>query len=294
MFHLVYEGTRVLLQVIHLYSRVLVSKFSPVVTKDLLLDLGEERALGAGVLGQRLPFHPSLASAHDALFLGLDVRHGVRRVRTVVVHEQQVDVGGVERALVAQVHDGGPGRRWGGASASAARGELEQEEGAVRAGALAAGEGVGDLAQVLFGAAEASWAEGAVLDGALVDAVRPLVVAQQRRHHDHLGPVVHGVAEVAELAVVAGHHPVGVHTAPAPAPSAGALFLPPAVEDRLWGGSLPGELALGWAALSGGLAVPLLVVLQQPAVAGGLAAEAAVLAPVVRHAPCLAARPARR
>lgn len=50
----------------------------------------------------------------------------------------------------------------------------------------------------------------AVLDAAAVDGVVVLVVQQQRRHHDDVGTVRHGVAEVAQLAVVAGDHRVRV------------------------------------------------------------------------------------
>lgn len=50
----------------------------------------------------------------------------------------------------------------------------------------------------------------AVLDAAAVDGVVVLVVQQQRRHHDDVGAVRHGVAEVAQLAVVAGDYRVRV------------------------------------------------------------------------------------
>lgn len=50
----------------------------------------------------------------------------------------------------------------------------------------------------------------AVLDAAPVDGVVVLVMQQQGSNHDHVGGVRHGVAEVAQLAVVAGDHGVGV------------------------------------------------------------------------------------
>lgn len=80
----------------------------------------------------------------------------------------------------------------------------------MRACTLTAGKGVGYIAQVLLRTAEAPWTERAVLDGALVDAVSTLVVAQKRRYHNHIWPVVHGIAEVTELAVVARDHGVWV------------------------------------------------------------------------------------
>lgn len=61
------------------------------------------------------------------------------------------------------------------------------------------------LPEVLLRLAEALRAVHAVLDAAAVDGVVVLVVQQQRRHHDHVGAVRHRVAEVAQLAVVAGH-----------------------------------------------------------------------------------------
>jgi len=66
---------------------------------------------------------------------------------------------------------------------------------------------------VLVGLAEALRAVEAVLDAAAVDAVAVLVVQEQRRHHDHVRAVRHGVAEVAQLAVVAGDHRLRVHAA---------------------------------------------------------------------------------
>lgn len=59
---------------------------------------------------------------------------------------------------------------------------------------------------MLLRLAEALRAVHAVLDAAAVDGVVVLVVQQQRRHHDHVRAVRHGVAEVAQLAVVTGHH----------------------------------------------------------------------------------------
>lgn len=59
---------------------------------------------------------------------------------------------------------------------------------------------------MLLRLAEALWAVHAVLDAAPVDGVVVLVVQQQRRYHNHVGTVRHGVAEVAQLAVVTGHH----------------------------------------------------------------------------------------
>lgn len=66
------------------------------------------------------------------------------------------------------------------------------------------------LPQVLLRLAQALRAVDTVLDAAAVDGVVVLVVQQQRRHHDDVGAVRHRVAEVAQLAVVAGDHRVRV------------------------------------------------------------------------------------
>lgn len=66
------------------------------------------------------------------------------------------------------------------------------------------------LPQVLLRLAQALRTVDAVLDAAAVDGVVVLVVQQQRRHHDDIGAVRHRVAEVAQLAVVAGDHRVRV------------------------------------------------------------------------------------
>lgn len=59
---------------------------------------------------------------------------------------------------------------------------------------------------MLLWLAEALRAVHAVLDAAPVDGVVVLVVQQQRCHHNHVRAVRHRVAEVAQLAVVTGHH----------------------------------------------------------------------------------------
>lgn len=69
---------------------------------------------------------------------------------------------------------------------------------------------VSHLPQVLLRLAQALRAVDAVLDAAAVDGVVVLVVQQQRRHHDDVSAVRHRVAEVAQLAVVAGDHRVRV------------------------------------------------------------------------------------
>lgn len=66
------------------------------------------------------------------------------------------------------------------------------------------------LPQVLLRLAQALRAVDAVLNAAAVDGVVVLVVQQQRRHHDDVSAVRHRVAEVAQLAVVAGDHRVRV------------------------------------------------------------------------------------
>lgn len=84
--------------------------FSPVVSEDLLLHLGDEVTLCAGelALASALPLAVP-AVAPRRLVLGFDLRRRPlevdERVAAFVVSEQHVNVAGGEGALVAQVRD---------------------------------------------------------------------------------------------------------------------------------------------------------------------------------------------
>lgn len=156
-------------------------------TKDLLLHFSTEMALGAGVFPGMVPPRPR-PSIPRPLLLRLDLQQAVRGVCAVVVQEQQVNISGGERALVAQVSDGGSGRgrRWSRISSS-----RQQKQSTMRTGAFPAGEGVGDFAQVLLRCAEPTRAERAMFNSAFMNAVSPLVVMQKRGHNDNFRPVCH-------------------------------------------------------------------------------------------------------
>lgn len=51
---------------------------------------------------------------------------------------------------------------------------------------------------------------GTVLNAAAVDGVAVLVVQQQRSHDDHIRTVRHGVTEITQLTVIAGHDCLGI------------------------------------------------------------------------------------
>ena len=121
-------------------------------------------------------------------------------MHALIVKEEHIHVGGGERTLMALVFDSRASGR--------PRRQVQKQERTVGTITLPTSEWISNFSKVLFWAAEASGAEGTVLNGTLMNVVELLIMTKEWPHHNDVGAMALGVSKVTELTVVAGDHAI--------------------------------------------------------------------------------------